>query len=266
LLSIIRAFAKINFLDTARDYGDSEKKIGDYQRRYPNRFTVATKLASMSREISLEKERMAHFLENSIQESRKALASSTSLLFLHQTDEYVSKNPLFWEAVKKLKKQNPFVKFGISVYDSESTQEISKHGEDIDCVQAPYNVLDRRFEVLAKIFQEKGIVFISRSTFLKGALVENKIPVELKGLERVRKNLQDISKKAAMSVPQLLIRFVLSSPLVDCVLIGARSVEQLRENVDFSKFNEEFGKCRQQLLEISVEDPFLSDPRQWRNL
>ena len=39
------AGAGIRFLDTARDYGDSEKKIGNYFKRHPRAgWVVATKL------------------------------------------------------------------------------------------------------------------------------------------------------------------------------------------------------------------------------
>ncbi len=262
--------AGINFLDTARDYGDSESKIGAYMQESKRTFVVGTKLARIDEETSKDEARIRFILSDSMIRSKEALNTNRiQLLLLHQTDEYIVKNDKFWSALKGLKKLMPnfAIKFGVSVYDPEPTREmISRHGEDIDCVQAPYNVVDRRFEALKELFQENAIVFVSRSTFLKGALVEDRLPDELKGLEPVRNKLKELSKKTSLSVSNILTSFVLGAPFVDCTLIGARSVEQLRENLALSESRQELLSIRSELAALELKDPFLIDPRQWKTL
>ena len=257
----------VDFLDTARAYGDSEEKVGNYIRQNPGHFTVCTKLEEIGAGTARHPEKVEQFIADSLDRSKRALGKSFLPMFLlHQTDGFVVDSADFWSALKRIKERRGF-KFGISVYDPEPTKEIlEKQGDVIDCIQAPYNVVDRRFESLAGLLHEKGIVFIGRSTFLKGALVEKKIPTELKDLEPVRKKLREISKKTGLTVSQLLVHFSLSSPVVDCALIGVRSIGQLRENLDLDKSREEFREYRQELSAISVDNPFLKDPRQWKTL
>ncbi len=175
-------------------------------------------------------------------------------------------SPDFWSALKRVKERLGF-KFGVSVYDPEPTREmLERHGDAIDCLQAPYNVADRRFESLAKLLQEKGIVFISRSTFLKGALAEKRLPAELKGLKPVRDRLRQISEESGLTPAQLLLHFALSAPFIDCTLIGVNSAEQLREDLDLERSRGKFIRHQQELMEVRVEDPFLIDPRRWTSL
>ncbi len=262
--------AGITFLDTAREYGDSESKIGAYMRESKRTFVVGTKLARIDEETSKDEAKIRFLLSDSIIRSKEALNTNLiQLLLLHQTEDYIVKNDKFWSALKGLKKLMPnfAIKFGVSVYDPGPTMEmISKHGEDIDCVQAPYNVADRRFEALAGLFQENAIVFVSRSTFLKGALVEAGLPEELRGLEPVRNKLKELSKISGLSASQLLTHFVLDAGFIDCTLTGVRSVEQLRKNLELNRSREGFLKVKEELSKLELRDSFLIDPRQWKAL
>lgn len=259
----------INFLDTARAYGDSETKIGNYLQKNPGHFSVCTKLEALTAETAKYEDKIERSITESIEASQKALGNGYLPIFLlHQTDRFIVENDKFWSVLKRIKELRGF-RFGISVYDPESTIDIlAKYGDMIDCVQAPYNVVDRRFESLAGILRDKKIVFISRSTFLKGALVEKKIPAELKGLEPVRMRLNELSRESGLSVAQLLMCFALNAPLIDCTLIGVGSVEQLRDSLDSydSHSQERFHRFQDKLADISVKDPFLVDPRQWKSL
>ena len=262
----------VRFLDTAREYGNSEDKIKTYCRQNPQRsgFCVATKFSIIEDKTILNWDYMTrNHLRESLKESMIALGKNyLPLVFVHQTDADVMNNPEFWEALAQIK-DNPWASsFGISVYDPKVTKEIiEKRGDLIDCIQAPYNVFNRQFESLIELLKEKKIGFISRSTFLKGALVEDKIPEELRGLEPVRKRLKEISKKSGFTVPQLLTLFALHAKFIDCTLIGVRSADQLRENLGFRKYldesPEQFLKIKEELLNLPEVDDFLKDPRQW---
>ncbi len=259
----------VNFLDTARAYGDSETKIGNYLQLNPGHFSVCTKLEALTAETARYEDKIELSIAESIETSQKALGKGFLPIFLlHQTDRFIVENDKFWSVLKRIKELRGF-RFGVSVYDPEPTIDIlEKYGDMIDCVQAPYNVVDRRFESLAGLLREKNIVFISRSTFLKGALVEKKIPAELSGFEPVRMKLKELSRESGLSVSQLLMCFALHAPFIDCTLIGVGSVEQLRESLDLVDSNSEdkFQRFRDKLAEFSVEDPFLVDPRQWKSL
>ncbi len=258
----------INFLDTARQYGASENAIGQYCQKYPNLFTIATKLSVMDRESAGDSSKIREWLGSSMEESGRALRQAEiPMLLLHQTDDYLLNETIFWNEVKALKQRHPKLLFGLSVYDLEPTKNIlDQHAAVIDCIQAPYNVVDRRFQVLEKTLIDNGIVFIARSVFLKGALVEEGLPAELCGLGVVRSALKKISSDLGCSATQLLINFVLASSFVDSALIGVRSSAQLQESLGWQDYALEYSKYHTSLEALRVADPVLTDPRMWKTL
>ncbi len=255
----------ITFLDTAREYGNSEQKIGKYCRKHPDHFVVATKLAVVDKKNAKTALQINRLLDKSIQLSQKNLGLQTTPIFLlHQTDRLG--DSVFWESLADLKLKHG-IQFGVSVYDPAPTLKIvEKWGNIIDCVQAPYNVLDRRFETLSEIFHDRGIVFITRSTFLKGALVEPKIPTELRHLEPIRKRLRALAEKSELSVSQLLTLFVMDAKFVDCSLVGASSLTHFKEHLGLGGLRKRYDGVREEMLSLCVTDPFLRDPRRWTSL
>ncbi len=258
----------IDLLDTAREYGASEEAIGHYCQKFPDQFTIGTKLSFIDRESAGSGGKIRAWLELSMEQSKNILGQAElPMLLLHQTDDYLLNEPIFWNEVKSLKQRYPKLLFGLSVYDLKPTQDIlDRHAAVIDCIQAPYNVVDRRFQALENALAKNGIVFIARSAFLKGALVEEKLPAELSGLKPTRAVLKETAYDLGCTVTQLLINFVLATSFVDTVLIGVRSSAQLQESLGWQRYAPEYKKRHASLEALSVADSVLIDPRQWKTL
>jgi len=137
----------INLLDTARDYGASELKIGKYlKRNRGHRFLLATKIKKIDAETARNQSRLVTHVINSVKMSLEALGlDHIDLLQLHQTDSYIVHNEGFWQAVDHVKKQGLFHSFGVSIYEpQEGFDLLDNFQEFVDVIQAPYNVFDQR--------------------------------------------------------------------------------------------------------------------------
>ena len=60
---------KITLIDTAREYGDSEDKIGNFMKNYKNNFVVATKLRLIDDLSNLNYISLKKNIYNSVEES-----------------------------------------------------------------------------------------------------------------------------------------------------------------------------------------------------
>jgi len=261
----------VNFLDTAREYGDSERKIGDFIRRHPNaNFVIATKISKITKEVSKNKKELADYVLKSVKTSQKLLNTDRiDLLQLHQIDKFVVDNEYFWETVSDIKEKKFFYLFGVSVYDTETTENlINKYLDLIDFIQIPYNVFDQRFFCLFSLLEQKGIGIISRSTFLKGIIPAefDKIPDELNKIKPYKEKLCAISQKAGLTVEELALLFVVSSKFIQATLVGVNSVEELETNIKVLENQPLLEKVYSEINELRVEDHFLIDPRYWRTI
>lgn len=264
---------RVNFLDTARDYGDSERKIGEYFKKCNAKedFFIATKLTKIDPAVAADAEKFKKSVTVSVKKSLEVLnVKKIDLLQLHQTDEFLFNNQILWHTVDNLKKDKIISFFGISVYDVDILRNlVESKGEHIDCVQLPYSIFDRRFESLFDYIRSCNIEIICRSVFLKGVIpAKNKdIPDELEGLRIFKNRLAQIAEKHGFSVSELCLLFAISKSQMMTTIIGVNAPEELQENINaLSKLNIFKDKVLKEIREIKVEDSFLIDPRRWKSL
>ena len=258
----------INFVDTAREYGDSEAKIGSFLKLNPGAdFIIATKLKKIPASGAYDVKK--HVLA-SVNDSLAALhTGKIDVLQLHEIPERLVSDLSFWEGIAEVKKAGKVVYFGVSVYEPDETSElIKKYGDLIDFVQVPYNIFDRRFESLFALLKQKGVGIIARSIFLKGVIAAemSRIPEELAGLRPFKIKLGDISKKTRISVPYLALLYVVDSGSVASAILGVNSASELEANVEALKQLTDFQKIRTELNELNVTDLALIDPRRWKTI
>ena len=93
-------------------------------------------------------------------------------MFIHDGDKILENS--FRNKIKilyKLKKDNIIKKIGISIYDFTILKKvISKF--NIDVIQLPYNLVDRRIEKFKKLFIKNKIQIYARSIFLQGTILK----------------------------------------------------------------------------------------------
>lgn len=256
----------INFIDTAREYGDSEKKIGQYLSNNINEFIIATKLKKLSKNEA-EGEIIRKNILNSIAASLSDLKlSHLNVLQLHQTDEYIITNKIFWDTIDNLKKDCLIGAFGVSVYEIEEVFKLTYYYSHlIDFFQVPFNIFDRRFMKVTKILEKYNISVVTRSTFLKGIIPCSIIdlPKDLEKLKFYKINLEKKALQLGMSVSELAILYVYCSKFGESMLLGVDNPTELQRNVEII---ENFNCTQMSNIDFSnvlVEDKVLIDPRLW---
>lgn len=259
----------INFIDTASEYGDSERKIGDYLSRHSKQFIVATKLKKMlENEVNntFVKEKILSSVKNSLENLN---LRNLDILQLHQTDDYLITNEVFWQTISELKNEGTIIAFGVSVYEIKETLELAnKYSDIIDFFQIPYNVFDRRFEEIKGILDDKSISIVSRSTFLKGIIPCEiaDLPPELEELKPYKESLEDMAISLKISVSELAMLFVFCSNNIESILLGVDSISELESNVLVTN---KYSCTLLENLDFSktlVKNSFLIDPRKWTSL
>lgn len=256
----------INFIDTAREYGDSERKIGDYISRHKQDFVIATKLKKLSKSEANSKLLRDKVLI-SIDESLKELKlNRLDVLQLHQTDDYLVYKEKFWDTIIDLKREHTINAFGVSVYEpKEAIELVEKYSDIIDYIQAPYNIFDKRFDEIGKFLVKNSVSIVSRSTFLKGIIPceISDLPSELEGLKQYKEKLQKKASKLKMSVSELAMLYSYSSKHIGSILLGVNSSDELECNIDvINRYESEFLE-NEDFSDILVKDSTLIDPRKW---
>lgn len=160
---------KIRNIDTAPVYGNSEFILGK----------IGLKNWRVSTKIQLKKNCKNHhdFILSSVSKSLNNLkVDKLENLLVHSTlGEFNKKEKIkIIETLKKLKKNKIIKNFGCSIYSPKELYDSTK-SNDIDIIQAPLNIFDRRFvdKKVEKYLREKKIKLQVRSIFLRGLLLHD---------------------------------------------------------------------------------------------
>lgn len=260
---------KVNLIDTAREYGDSEEKIGNFMREYDNDFVIATKLKLIEDVESCDYESFRNNIFQSVDESLNNLnIDKIPILQLHQVDNTLYSNNDFWSCIEELKKEKLIIKFGVSIYGvNEGEFLLDNHGNLIDYLQIPYNIFDRRFDSIFNKIQINNVDLITRSTFLKGIIpcsMED-VPDELNEIKPYKSKLELLSDKLNIPVDELALIFVYYNKNISSTILGVNSSMELENNVNcVTKFNESILDSID-FDDFKISNQKLIDPREWNS-
>jgi aryl-alcohol dehydrogenase-like predicted oxidoreductase len=215
----------IDSIDTAIAYGQSEPVIGETAQ---NRFNIISKLPPLPSEVSNVSEWVHTQVDASLARLKR---SSLDALLLHRPQDLTGPHGSeLYAAVNSLKVEKIIQRFGISIYaPDELAGIIGKF--DIDVVQAPLNVFDRRILGVIDQLTARNIEVHVRSVFLQGVLIANP--------EDRPQRFQPWSEHFAMFDKWVLstglssmaccLGFALQQPGVAKLVIGTTSAESLTE-------------------------------------
>ena len=173
---------KINLIDTAQSYGESEKIIGDFlfKKKYKNKFNVITKISNLRK---IKRQYLRGEIYKKIKESLNNLRIQKLYgVLLHDAKDLRSKkNEIIINTLLGLKKKRLIKKIGISCYNIRDIDYIcSKY--NVDIIQFPFNVFDQRLldKKILNNLKKKKIEIHIRSIFLQGLLLLsfNKISIK----------------------------------------------------------------------------------------
>ena len=220
---------RINTLDTASSYGDSEQVLGNIG---VSDFDVITKLPSLGN----FKSDCYKIYKKSIEESLKDLKiSRIDTILLHRPEELMSPyGDVIYNSLLKLKDRGLVDRIGISIYSPELLDDIyPKYFFDV--IQTPLNVFDRRIirsGWLSRL-SEMGISIIARSVFLQGILLSQVIdlPVYFSKWRPHFKKWIDFYQENKISALEASLQFIFQIQEVDKIIVGVESKHQLSEIV-----------------------------------
>lgn len=249
----------IDILDTAINYGDSERVLGavgvaDWK--------IVSKLPAVPDDCS-DVSAWVHFqVEGSL--ARLGVVHLYGLL-LHRPDQMFG--PLgrsLMNALEYLKKQGLVQKIGVSVYAPEDLAPLMDVMQ-IDLVQIPLNILDHRLVDTgwARRLKRLGVELHIRSAFLQGLLLmpAARRPTKFNRWQALWAIWDKWLSHTGLTPLQACLRYVLSVDDVDRVVVGVDSADQLREILVASQDTLESVPPWPQPL-----DPDLLNPARWHQL
>lgn len=247
----------IRYLDTAEAYGTAHKLIGDYHTQNPDhKFKIITKFPTIMEEDIRDK--IVGFINILKVEELEAL-------LFHSYDFYSKKGAEVISGLKVLKQQKVINKIGVSIYTNAEFESVLSD-DDIDIIQLPYNLLDN-FNLrgdLLRLAKSRNKIIHTRSAFLQGLffrnpLEEHRIVVSLrKEIELIRA----IAKEENVDIASLALNYCLQEELIDNVLIGVDSVNQLEQNLSVIKHKLSYTSIRK-INQIIIHDKDLLNPSLW---
>lgn len=146
----------ILWLDTAREYGNSEEVLGSFAI---DNFFIISKFLITDTFPSIKKN-----LEKSLESLRK----KTLYGYLAHDVEQLIQNVSLWNDLKILKNEGVIKKIGYSLYYPYQLEYLLDKKLIPDIVQVPFNLLDNRFEKLFPLLKEMQCEIHVRSPFLQG--------------------------------------------------------------------------------------------------
>jgi aryl-alcohol dehydrogenase-like predicted oxidoreductase len=237
----------VNWVDTAPSYADSEEVLGLALSGVTQPYYLSTKLGGRPQPFD-PKDKAA--LRRSVEESLRLLKRDhIDLLMVHEPDRpgqyaWWDDGEGFHGPVRELigeLKQEGIISWaglgGTTVYELARIMETGAF--DVVLTAFNYSLLWREAAIAVlpeAVRQEMGV--IAGSPLQQGALarryddeIESGAPWLSPPRREQYRRLYALADEAAIPLPELGLRFVLSDPRISIALMGARSVEEVEANV-----------------------------------
>lgn len=223
----LAAASGVDMLDTAIAYGDSEQALGqlgvaDWQ--------IVTKLPSVPDDCK----DVATWVETQISGSLARLGvARLHAVLLHRPEQLLGpQGAQLLDALDRLKAQGMTRKIGVSVYAPDELERLF-NAMDVDLVQAPLNILDRRLtdSGWAQRLKGLGVELHTRSVFLQGLLLmpTSRRPAKFTRWATLWSEWERWLTETGLTPLQACLNYALAIPEVDKLVIGVDSAEHLHE-------------------------------------
>ena len=252
---------KIDLLDTAITYGNSEKVLGEIG---VSNFSIVTKLP----DCPINSLNLSLWVKNHIKESLSRLGiNSLYGLLVHRPENlFGSLGVKLRDVLYELKSDGLIKKIGVSIYNPNDLFEITKNIK-LDIVQAPINLIDQRLQTSGWLsrLHDNGVEIHSRSSFLQGLLLlpRKKIPTKFERWSFIWDRWEEKKKNCSKSALQLCLDYPMSLPEINKIIVGVDNLEQFHSIFLASK---SIIKSNDDHSFISSNDNLLINPFNWNKL
>jgi len=246
--------AGIRVLDTAEVYGNAQQLIGEFHRRSGKAFLVNSKFKTSGSAIGVQ-----------LQQTLKELSvKSLATYFYHAFTDFAQKDNAMDE-LQKLKSEGLIRAVGVSVYENHEFERAVAH-PDVDVIQLPFNLLDNLSQrgALMEKASISGKKLQVRSVFLQGLFFKDNstLPLKLQPLGPYLNELQELAMSQSLKMEELAMGYALAQPLINEVVIGVDSIEQLEQNMRLTSLQLE-PELLHKMDGIRVEEQELLYPKNW---
>lgn len=235
----------VETLDTARDYGQSESRIGNLvPAGDASRLHVVTKLGGLH---ELQPDASFAHVRNAVDASifrscRELRLTKLPTLLLHRTEHLHAWSGAAWSRLIELQEEGIIGQLGVSIYSPNELASLIKYSQ-IRHLQAPFNLLDRRWlteeaqDSIYKLLKQNNIYITARSILLQGLL---RMPASEWPLfpgvdaEKITNSLNKaVFELGRTDVVDLCIAYVRAHSWVHSIVIGAENTDQLLCNLKY---------------------------------
>ncbi len=250
----------VDTIDTAVAYGQSESCLGKIGVQD---FNVVTKMTAIPDGDVNVKAWVFNQAESSLE--RLKLQKMHAIL-LHQPLQLI--NPIIGqtlaESLISLKAEGLVDKIGVSIYSPHELEAVFKV-LDLDLVQAPFNVLDRRLLTSGWLgrLHELGVEVHVRSVFLQGLLLfpRQARPAQFNRWQGIWCDWEEYLQATNQTPLEASVRFAAAPAAIARVVVGVDSRAQLAEI--FAALQGGAAPAPDHLL---CDDSLLLEPSRWKTL
>jgi aryl-alcohol dehydrogenase-like predicted oxidoreductase len=227
--------AGINFIDTSIDYGVSEERIGRYIAHRRDEYVLASKCGCVIDGAVGEHLHTAANIRKGTERSLRLLRTEQlDILQFHcsLTLEEFERDGALSEVVK-LRDEGKVRLIGVSGTLPNLMEQLESGV--FDTFQIPYSALQRDHEGVLELARKRGYGTIVRGGAARGApsdwtRTSTMLPGSTMRDRWETARLDDVLD--GMSRMEFTVRFTLSNPGVDTVIVGTKDTDHLRQNVE----------------------------------
>ncbi len=237
----------VNYVDTAPGYRDSEQVLGMALEGVTHPYILSTKLGGRPQPFNAQDKDQ---LFRSVEESLRLLKrSQIDILMIHEpdrpgqydwwTDWDTFSGPVL-DVLDQLKEDGVIRYTGLGGTTAHTLPHIIRTGRfDVVLTAFNYSLLWREAEIdVLPAAKEQGMGIVIGSPLQQGALAgryDEQVRHGAPWLSSPRRAqylaLYALLDELGMSLAELGLRFVISNPDISCALMGARSKEEVEQNV-----------------------------------
>ncbi|MCX4339220.1 MAG: aldo/keto reductase [Lachnospiraceae bacterium] len=260
----------IRIWDTASIYGDAEALLGEYLTSHSDTTKDVKIISKQCQSVDdLNRKAIEKCIREELQQSLERLHREyLDGYLLHSYREINNSDTI--RILQELKTAGFVKAIGVSVYEIDEAETAIESG-NIDYLQMPCSIFDQR-GLTSGVFQkakERGITVFTRSVFVQGLLMmkEEEIPDYLSGIIPYVSKFNQILSEYKVERKHAVLKYILSQDLIDYMVFGVETKEQLEEIVQETKaemlplpFAKEIQEC---FSDISTE---LILPINWKGV
>ncbi len=248
--------------DTAQEYGDSEKILGQYTK--DENFNFTTKISNLKVEsFNPENIKICH---EKLESSLKNLnIKSIDTLLMHDVSDFKKPGNIYLKNwLKEIKNMKLVKKIGVSIYDQKELLNINR--DFLDVVQIPISLYNQKFlkgSILGDL-KKLDSKIQARSIFLQGLLItpSQKWPNSMQeNLKKHHSRLESFLKAKDISLLDIALAFIKSINYIDSIIIGITSVNDLQEIIE--SYNKELPLSFEEIVQWDYMENMHLDPRYW---